>query len=91
MLFVPEGSPFARPKIDAHGEMLIDPEGAELPDTFNGSHIMVSDVIIESLTLALDPHPRLPDVHISDEYASEDQDEDQPPSPFAVLSALKKQ
>lgn len=90
MLFVPDGSPLARPDIDAHGEMLIDPEGAEIPDTFTGSHIMVSEVILESLNLAIDPHPRLPGVHISAEYNRSDEEEEKPPSPFEVLSALKK-
>ncbi len=90
MLFVPEGSPLARPDIDASGEMMIDPEGAELPETFVGSHIMVSDVILESLALAIDPHPRLPGVHLSDQYSDKDEDGEKPPSPFAVLGALKK-
>ncbi len=90
VIYVPEGSPLARPEINDSGEMLLDPEGDDIPDTFNGTHVIISEVILEALALAIDPHPRRPGVHLSEEYSNDEIEDEKPVSPFAVLSQLKK-
>lgn len=90
-VFLPEGSPLAKPKIDKDGEMVIDPEGADLPETFAGTIINVSDIIVEYLTLAIEPHPRAPGAELPETDADNDEDDERPPSPFAVLAQLKNQ
>lgn len=88
-LLVPEGSPFAKPELDANGEMLLDPEGADLPDTFDGTIIDLSLVLLEVFALAIDPHPRAKNVALEDIYQNEADEEEEAPSPFAVLAQLK--
>ena len=88
-ILVPEGSPFAKPKLDENGEMLLDPEGADLPDTFEGTTIDLSLVLLEVFALTIDPHPRAENVALEDIYQNENDDEETPPSPFAVLAQLK--
>jgi len=87
--YVPEGSPLAKPELDSSGEMVIDPESEDLPEEFSGSTIDISQSILECLTLAIDPFPRLPDVRMPDKYAPDPDIDDQPKSPFAVLAQLK--
>ena len=89
--FVPEGSPLARPRLDADGEMIIDPDGEDLPDTFTGTTIDVSNVIIEAFSLALDPFPRLPSARLDDRFQPDEGDGAKPESPFMVLKQLKKE
>lgn len=89
-IFVPEDSKLARaPSVDA-GEMVLDPDGLDLPDTFTGDTIDAGAVVAEFAALAIDPYPRKPDVefegHIED--AGEN---DRKPSPFAVLKDWKKE
>lgn len=89
-IFVPEDSKLARaPSVDA-GEMVLDPDGPDLPDTFTGDTIDAGAVVAEFAALAIDPYPRKPDVefegHIED--AGEN---DRKPSPFAVLKDWKKE
>ncbi len=90
VLFVKEGSPLAGLNVDANGEIILDPEGKELPETFSGETIRLDEVILEALTLAIDPFPRLPGVEIPEAKISNDDEADQPPSPFAVLAQLKE-
>ncbi|MEM6464326.1 MAG: DUF177 domain-containing protein [Pseudomonadota bacterium] len=83
-LFVPEKSKLNRGATDDNGELIIDADGPDMPETFSGDEIDVGAVCEEFVVLALDPYPRkdgatldLP-VDTSDE-ASES------PSPFAGL------
>lgn len=91
--FLPENSPLARPKIDRDGELLLDPEGADAPEKFDGLQIDLWAVAIEALVLAIDPWPKVPGAALAtDGTTPEDagdgaNDADQ--SPFAALSRLK--
>jgi len=89
-IFVPEDSKLARAPSVAAGEMVLDPDGPDLPDTFTGDTIDAGAVVAEFAALAIDPYPRKPDVefegHIED--AGEN---DRKPSPFAVLKDWKKE
>ncbi len=89
-IFVPEDSKLARaPSVDA-GEMVLDPDGPDLPETFTGDTIDAGAVVAEFAALAIDPYPRKPGIafegHIEDTGEN-----DKKPSPFAVLKDWKKE
>ncbi|MEM9106628.1 MAG: DUF177 domain-containing protein, partial [Pseudomonadota bacterium] len=56
-LFVPEGSKLARIVTDESGEMVVEAEGPDLPETFTGDSIDVGAVCEEFIVLAIDPYP----------------------------------
>ena len=59
-VFVQEGSKLARPPLSADGEIVIDYDGADLPETFSGDTIDVGGLAEEFFGLAIDPYPRKP-------------------------------
>jgi uncharacterized metal-binding protein YceD (DUF177 family) len=82
-VFLPGGEkPFAG-KADA--EVFVDLEGDDLPDHFEGNEADLSDLIIETLALSIDPYPRLAGESVG--LAGDEDDEDD--SPFAGLKVLK--
>ena len=92
LTLVPQGSPFARKSNDeiAGGEMIIDPEGEDPPEEFEGDTIDVGVYAEEFFALALDDYPRADDADFHDHIESKggpDSDE----NPFAALAALKDQ
>ncbi|MQB43524.1 YceD family protein [Rhizobium sp. ICMP 5592] len=89
-IFVPEGSKLARvPSVDA-GEMVLDPDGADLPETFTGDTIDAGAAVAEFAALAIDPYPRKPGIEFEDHIEDTGED-DKKPSPFAVLKDWKKE
>ena len=92
LTLVPIGSPFARKSNDdqAGGEMIIDPEGEDPPEEFEGEEIDVGAYAEEFFALALDDYPRARDADFSDHIEDQggpDSDE----NPFAALADLKEQ
>ncbi|RCS23110.1 DUF177 domain-containing protein [Phyllobacterium salinisoli] len=90
-VFVPEDSKLARIRLDESGEMLIDAEGPDMPETFSGDHIDIGAVAEEFFDLAIDPYPRkpgLPEQILPQETVTPDVEK--PVSPFAKLSHWKK-
>lgn len=81
--FVPEGSKLERPIEAPDGELVLDAEGEDMPETFAGDSIDLADVWLEFLVLALDPFPRKPGVELPEI------DEDREQSPFAALEGLR--
>jgi hypothetical protein len=67
-------------------EVFVDLEGEDLPDPLEGPDADISDLIIETLALAIDPYPRAPGESIADLEAELDPE---PESPFAALKSLK--
>lgn len=67
-------------------ETFVDLEGEDPPDYIDGPEIDVSELMIETLSLAIDPYPRAPGADLSDLGIDEDKGET---SPFARLKALK--
>jgi len=68
-----------------HPEVFIDLEGDDLPDYFEGHEVDLSDALIETLALALDPYPRAEGVSVEDmELPASEPDE----SPFGALKSL---
>ena len=78
---VPEGSPLAR---EAEGELILDPNGDDPPETFQPPYVEVGALVSEFLTLALDPYPRLSDAALPDEATDAE-----PAGPFAALARLQ--
>jgi len=80
---LPAGSPNA-PQ-DAEGEEIdLDPDADDPPDLVEGELIDLGGYVVEHLSLELDPFPRKPGATFQQPESTE------PASPFAVLSALKK-
>jgi uncharacterized metal-binding protein YceD (DUF177 family) len=87
-IFVPEGSALARIPANDEGEMIIDPDGPDLPEMFVGDTIDLGAFVAEFAAMGIDPYPRKPGVefepHIEDSGGPQGK-----PSPFAVLRNLK--
>jgi hypothetical protein len=85
-VFLPSTSKLARFEPDPSGEVLLDPDGPDAPEVFEGDTIDVGAFAEECFAVAIDPYPRKPG-------ASEQawQDEAEPPlGPLAEkLAALK--
>ncbi len=89
-VFVQEGSKLARPPLSADGEIVIDYDGADLPETFSGDTIDVGGLVEEFFGLAIDPYPRRPGVVLPE--ALEDAEAGTPkPSPFAELLKFRRE
>lgn len=86
-IYVPEGSLLARIPANDQGELVIDPEGPDLPETFAGDTIDVGAIVAEFAALGLDPYPRKPGAEFATRLGVAEAAE-RPPSPFAVLKKL---
>lgn len=82
-IFLPGGEKAFAGKADA--EVFVDLEGDDVPDHFEGNEADLSDLIVETLALSIDPYPRLDGESIG--IAGDEDDEED--SPFAGLKALK--
>lgn len=83
-IFLPTGEKqYAGP---ADAEVFVDLEGDDLPDHFEGNEADLSDLIAETLALAVDLYPRgkAETLEVPDDSAAEPMD-----SPFAALKSLK--
>ncbi|MCI5077099.1 DUF177 domain-containing protein [Oricola sp.] len=89
-VFLPEGSRMARP-LDEDGALIVDPEGADIPEMFEGGVIDAGLVAEEFFELAIDPYPRAPGAAMEEGTASQaDGSEDEASeSPFSGLAALR--
>lgn len=86
-VFVPEKSRIGRVTEDAGGELILDPEGDDVPETFTGVSIDVGALAEEFFELALDLYPRKPGAAIE---TTESHGQDTAPSPFQKLAQLKR-
>lgn len=57
-LFLPEDSKLGRLGFEAGGEIILDAEGDDAPETFSGDYIDVGALGEEFFGLAIDPYPR---------------------------------
>ena len=89
-IFVPEGSKLARLVLSETSEMVLDPEGPDLPETFTGDTIDAGEVVAEIAALAIDPYPRKVSAEFADHVESDPSRDEAKPSPFAVLKDWKK-
>jgi uncharacterized metal-binding protein YceD (DUF177 family) len=88
-VFVQEGSKLARPPLSADGEIVIDYDGADIPETFSGDMIDVGALAEEFFGLSIDPYPRAPGAAL--DAALEPQAGASKPSPFAKLLKFGKE
>jgi uncharacterized metal-binding protein YceD (DUF177 family) len=88
-IFVPEGSKLARIITNDEGEMVLDPEGPDIPEQFTGDTVDAGEVVAEFVALAIDPYPRKEGVEFAG-LAQKETPEERKPSPFAVLKDWKK-
>ena len=89
-LFVPERSKIGRIREEAGGELLLDPEGDDMPETFSGHTIDIGALCDEFFELELDPYPRKPGV-VVEPFESASGAKDAAPSPFQKLAQLKRE
>ncbi|MEW7007594.1 MULTISPECIES: YceD family protein [unclassified Lentilitoribacter] len=89
--YVPETSKLARQDNIQNGELIIDVDGPDIPDTFSGNTIDVAAVVSEFAAMAIDPYPRDPEAEIDQKFQSGSIEDDAPPSPFAALAAIKSE
>jgi hypothetical protein len=68
-----------------HPEVYIDLEADELPDYFEGHEVDLSEALVETVALALDPYPRAEGVTVEDLGLGEDEADE---SPFSSLKSL---
>jgi hypothetical protein len=82
-IFLPGGEKdYAGP---ANAEVFVDLEGDDIPDHFEGNEADLTELIVETLALAVDLYPRAPGENLDDLGLEAEVDE----SPFAALKALK--
>lgn len=86
-LFVPEGSRLARPRLSREGELLLDAEGDDAPETFTGDSIDVGQVAEEFFVLGINPYPRKAGAAWSAEAGEAKAGR---PAAFARLAELRK-
>ncbi len=70
-LLLPEDSKLGRQGFEGGGEILLDAEGPDSPETFSGDTIDVGALAEQFFGLAIDPYPRKPGVSL--EAADEDE------------------
>ncbi|MFB9951109.1 DUF177 domain-containing protein [Rhizobium puerariae] len=89
-IFVPEGSKLARIVTNDAAEMVLDPEGPDLPEPFSGDTIDAGAAVTEFAALAIDPYPRKPGVEFADHLEGDADGKSARPNPFAALKDWKK-
>lgn len=93
LVLVPEGSPLAVPEVSDTGELIIDPEGDDLPETFAFDHIDLGAIWMEHFALGFDPYARKDGADLSETVQALNGDDVETDAkadnPFAALEALK--
>ena len=84
-VFLPEASAH---KPTPGSEIFVDLEDEDFPDHIDGPEVDLSALLIETLSLAIDPYPRLPGESVDALGLNLEPEE---PSPFAALAKLKKE
>lgn len=93
MAFVREARRPVDPLAADVGEIFVDPEADDPPETFSGDSIDLGERLFEALSLALDPYPRRAGESLAsrpDAPPEPEQDDDEVVSPFAVLSNFSR-
>ncbi|OQM77553.1 YceD family protein [Manganibacter manganicus] len=74
-LFLPQDSNFGREGFSGGGEILIDAEGPDAPETFIGDTVDVGALAEQFFGLAIDPYPRRAGAHLETKADDEDKEE----------------
>jgi hypothetical protein len=83
-VFLPTGEKHFAESVDA--EIFVDVEGEDVPDHFDGQEADLSDLIVETLSLAVEPYPKSAGESVEDLGITGDEP---PESAFAKLRDLK--
>jgi hypothetical protein len=70
-LFLPDDSKLGRLGFEGGGEILLDAEGPDSPETFHGDAIDVGALAEQFFGLAIDPYPRKPGVALEADTGTE--------------------
>ncbi|TPN80855.1 DUF177 domain-containing protein [Mesorhizobium sp. CU2] len=73
-LFLPEDSKLGREGFEGGGEIVLDADGPDSPETFSGDFIDVGALAEQFFGLAIDPYPRKPGAAV--DVAGDDQAEE---------------
>ncbi|AGF74470.1 hypothetical protein BAnh1_05910 [Bartonella australis AUST/NH1] len=88
VVFVPEDSNLAKPQIpEDTGELFLDSDGPDTPETFYGGEIDIGAVMEEFFELSIDHYPRKEGVNMSTIEGIGKAEEDL--SPFSILKQWK--
>jgi hypothetical protein len=79
-LFLPEDSKLGRLGFEGGGEIHIDADGPDSPETFSGDTIDVGALAEEFFGLGIDPYPRKPGAELT--AGSEDESPSEPEGPL---------
>ncbi len=79
------GGPIRHKALESEPELVLDADPDEGPEEIQSLHYDLAVPVLEEYALSLDPYPRRQGV----EFAPENDPEDRPESPFAVLKGLK--
>jgi uncharacterized metal-binding protein YceD (DUF177 family) len=92
-VFVPETSKLAKPDVSGEAnELLIDPEGDDVPEVFQSPFLDVGEITAEFFALEINPYPRIDGAEEEAKKFAEDSNpdgDDAKENPFAALAALK--
>ena len=88
--FLPEGSRLARPVLSAEGEILLDAEGEDGPETFSGDTIDAGQLAEEFFALGIDPYPRKAGVGLAGDPGEEPGEEEARGPLHDKLAQLRK-
>jgi len=88
-IYVQEGSKLARIVTDESNELVLDPDGPDLPELFSGDTIDAGELVAEFAALAIDPYPKKPGAEFAGHVEGTVEDNKRP-NPFAVLKDWKK-
>ncbi len=88
-VFLPEGSKLGRLGFHGGGEMLLDADGPDSPETFSGDTVDVGALAEEFFALAIDPYPRKPGVSL--QVANDEAQADETNNPLREKLAQLRQ
>ena len=87
--FVPPQSRLAKPPVNEEGEMIVDFDGEDIPDIYEGESLDAWEIVMEYLMLEIDYFARLKDATFEHQPEFQPSNEEKL-SPFAELKVLKK-
>lgn len=87
--FLPEGSGLTKPRLNNEGEIIVDFDGGDEPELFEGDTIDAWSIVLEQFNLEIDLFPRSPG--LEETIAGPGQEEEKGlHSPFSGLKDLMK-